>query len=360
MSSSAVPLMVTAAEVAARLRRETRILAASHEAPDGDALGCVSALLLVADRLGIEARAYIPGHNSFPPEYAFLPRLERIERGSPPALEPGVTVYLLDCASLLRSNSHGFGEDVLRINIDHHQDNPGYGELNLIDATAPSTTAILHEVFKAGGLPVDAEVATALYVGLVTDTGRFQYANTTPAAHLMAAELQGSGVDVNRVYRRLYESTPLPKLLLLARALDHLEVRLGGDLVVSWLAKDDFARAGADEGHAEGIIDSLRRIQGARVVALVRERRDEGLVENKVSLRSTDGGIDVAAIAQKRDGGGHVQAAGFSSSDDMATLLDWIEAEVRGQARGRVGGPSDSQDRRDMREQSGGDSGSDA
>ncbi len=352
MTSSGVPLMVTVTEVAARLRRETRILAVSHEAPDGDALGCASALLLMSERLGIECRTYIPGHNPFPPEYAFLPGLERIGRGSPPALEPGTTVYLLDCASLLRSNSYGFGEDVLRVNIDHHQDNPGYGELNLIDATAPSTTAILHEVFKAGGLPVDAEVATALYVGLVTDTGRFQYANTTPAAHLMAAELQGSGVDVNRVYRRLYESTPLPKLLLLARALDHLEVRLGGALVVSWLAKEDFIRAGAEEGHAEGIIDSLRRIQGARVVALVRERWDGSLAEAKVSLRSTDGGRDVAAIAQKRGGGGHVQAAGFSSSDDMATILDWIEAEVRDQVH--------EADRDGMTEQYGGDSRSDA
>jgi bifunctional oligoribonuclease and PAP phosphatase NrnA len=335
VSSSGVPLTVTVGEVAARLRRETRILAVSHEGPDGDALGCVSALVLMAGRLGIECGGYIPGNSPFPPEYSFLPGLERIHRGSPPILDAETTVYLLDCASLLRSSSQGFGEGVLRINIDHHQDNPGYGELNLIDAKAPSTTAILHEVFKAGGLPLDPELATALYVGLVTDTGRFQYANTTSAAHLMAAELQTAGVDVNRVYRRLYESTPLPKLLLLARAVDHIQVRLGGDLVVSWLAKDDFVRAGADEGHAEGIIDSLRRIEGARVVALVRERPGEALGENKVSLRSTDGEVDVAAISQKRGGGGHVQAAGFSSSDDTAALLDWIEAEVRGQMQDR-------------------------
>lgn len=336
----AAPRAATVAEVAARLPTETRILAVSHEAPDGDALGCVSAVLLMAERLGIECRGYIPGQTAFPPEYMFLPRLERIERGSPPPLEAGTTVYLLDCASLLRSNSHGFEGDVVRVNIDHHQDNPGYGELNLLDAVAPSTTAILHQVFKTGGFPVDAEVATALYVGLVTDTGRFQYSNTTPAAHLMAAELQGYGVDVHRVYRELYESTPLPKLLLLARALDHLEVRLGGDMVVSWLGNDDFARAGAGEGHAEGIIDNLRQVQGARAVALVRERSEEGRAENKVSLRSTDGGVNVAAIAQKRGGGGHVQAAGFSSADDVIALLEWIEAEVRGQIRGGTPGGS--------------------
>lgn len=331
MTASVVPRAVTVAEVATRLGREIRILVVSHEAPDGDALGCVSALLVMAEQLGIQCRAYIPGHTAFPPEYMFLPRLERIERGSPPELEAGTTVYLLDCASLLRSNSHGFEDGVPRVNIDHHQDNPGYGELNLVDATAPSTTAILYEVFKKGGFPLDEEVATALYVGLVTDTGRFQYSNTTPAAHVMAAELQAAGVDVHEVYRRLYETQPLPKLLLLGRALDHLEVRLGGDMVVSWLGNDDFSFAGADEGHAEGIIDNLRQIQGARVVALVRERRQQGRAESKVSLRSTDGGVNVAAIAQKRGGGGHVQAAGFTSGDDIAALTEWIEAEVRAQ-----------------------------
>jgi phosphoesterase RecJ-like protein len=168
-------------------------------------------------------------------------------------------------------------------------------------------------------------------VGLVTDTGRFQYSNTTPAAHVLAAEFQTAGVDVHCVYRHVYESTPLPKLLLLARALDHLEVRLGGDLIVSWLGSEDFARAEAGEGHAEGIIDSLREIQGARVAVVVRERRSEGRPESKVSLRSTDGAVNVAAIAQKQGGGGHVRAAGFTSNDGVPTVVAWIEGEVRAQ-----------------------------
>ncbi|MFH1833488.1 MAG: DHH family phosphoesterase, partial [bacterium] len=179
---------MTVSEVAERLRAETRVLLVSHEAPDGDALGSVAALLLVAEGLGIHCQAYIPGTAAFPREYAFLPRLASVLRGAPPPLEPGTTVYLLDCASLLRSNSHGFTGSAPRVNIDHHQDNPGYGELNLIDPAASSTTAILYEVFRAGGFAVDAEVATALYLGLVTDTGRFQYSNTTAAAHRMAAE----------------------------------------------------------------------------------------------------------------------------------------------------------------------------
>jgi phosphoesterase RecJ-like protein len=249
-------------------------------------------------------------------------------RGGPPAVEADTTVYFFDCASLLRSNSHGFPENLTRVNVDHHQDNPGFGELNLIDAAAASTSAILHEVFRAGSIAIDAEVATGLYVGLVTDTGRFQYSNTTPGAHRIAAELQEAGVDVARVYREVYESTPLPKLLLLERALRNLEVRLGGALVVSWLGNDDFVQAGADEGHAEGIIDTLRRIHGVRVAALVRDKSGEGKVLTKASLRSTDGAVNVAELAHRRGGGGHARAAGFTTDEDAKSVLAWIESQV--------------------------------
>ncbi|NLV72186.1 MAG: bifunctional oligoribonuclease/PAP phosphatase NrnA [Actinobacteria bacterium] len=319
---------VTPAEVAERLRGEKRILAVSHEAPDGDALGCLSAFLLMCEQLGIPCRGYVPGESGIPPEYLFLPKVRGVLRGRPPSLEPETTIYFFDCASLLRSNSHGFPEDVVRINIDHHADNPGYGEYNLVDADAASTTVILHEIFEAGGFSVDREVATALYVGLVTDTGRFQYSNTTPDAHRTAAALQECGVDVAWVYRQVYESTPLPKLLLLERALRHLEVRLGGALAVSWLGNDDFVQTGADEGHAEGLIDTLRRIHGVRVAALVREKSGENGVQAKVSLRSTDGSLNVAELAHKRGGGGHARAAGFTVDEDLATVLDWIETEV--------------------------------
>jgi len=328
MTGGARRRSVTAAGVAHRLRQETGVLAVSHEAPDGDALGCLSAFLLMCRRLGIRCEGYIPGENGLPPEYLFLPLVKEVRRGEVPVVEPGTTVYFFDCASLLRSNSHGFPEGAVRINIDHHGDNPGFGDLNLLDPTAPSTSAILYEVFKAGGFPIDAEVATGLYVGLVTDTGRFQYSNTTANAHRMAAELQEAGVDVAWVYRQVYESTPLPKLMLLERALRHLEIRLGGALAVSWLGSDDFLQAGADEGHAEGLIDTLRQIHGVRVAVLLREKVSADGVQTKVSLRSTDGSLNVAELAHKRGGGGHTRAAGFTSEEDVPTVMAWIEREV--------------------------------
>jgi phosphoesterase RecJ-like protein len=329
MKAERRPRAVTAAELAARLRKEQRVLAVSHEAPDGDALGCLSSFLVLCGRLGVRCDAYIPGESGIPPEYSFLPRVAEILRGHVPVSAPETTVYFFDCGSLLRSNSHGFSKAAVQVNVDHHQDNPGYGDLNLLDPKAPSTSALIHEVLKAGNLPLDEEIALGLYVGLVTDTGRFQYSNTTPGAHRMAADLQEAGVDVGEVYRRVYESRPLPKMLLLERALGHMEVRLGGALVVSWLGNADFLHAGADEGHAEGLIDTLRCIEGVQVAALVRERVRDGAVETKVSLRSTDGSVDVGAMAASQGGGGHARAAGFTSAEDLPSVLSWIEGRVK-------------------------------
>ncbi|GAB4246966.1 MAG: bifunctional oligoribonuclease/PAP phosphatase NrnA [Thermoleophilia bacterium] len=315
-------------EIAERFPQERRILVASHENPDGDALGCVAAVALMAERLGIEVDAFIPGEGSFPPEYSFLPGLDRVSRGGLPEVGPETTVYVLDCATAGRLDEAGLTCAGVCLNLDHHQDNTRFGTHNHIDPTAASTTELLYRIFRLAGLPVDADVATALYVGLVTDTGRFQYGNTTPAAHRIAAELQEAGVDVNAVYRQIYESVPLAKVLLMGRAYSRLMLRLGGRLAVSWLEAKDFEEVGADESFTEGIIDGLRSIEGVRVAALVREQRRNGKVSYKGSLRSTDGSVDVASIAHIFGGGGHVQAAGFSSEEELDRILARIEKEA--------------------------------
>ncbi len=319
---------ITARELAQRLAHEVDILIMAHENPDGDALGCVTALAGMARELSVPYRSYIPGDTPLPPEYSFLPGLDEVLRGPFPAAGRRTTAYIMDCATANRLDPAGLRCVGDCINIDHHQDNLGFGTLNLLDFTAASATQILFDVFTEGGFLLTPEIATSLYVGLVTDSGRFQYSNTTPAAHRMAAALQEAGVDVNRVYRSLYETTPLEKLLLLGRALDRLEIRLGGRLAVSWVDARDFAASGADESLTEGIIDSLRRIQGVRAAAFLRERVVDGEIEQKVSLRSTDGSINVAEVAHLKGGGGHVRAAGFTTSGDAVSVLAWIESEI--------------------------------
>lgn len=330
MSDAAVAgRRVTAAEVADRLCHESHVLAVSHESPDGDALGCLSAFVLMCERLGVPYLAYVPGEAPFPVEYEFLPRLHDVVRGSIPTLGPETTVYLLDCASLARGGFQQFGEGTTLVTIDHHQDNPGNADLNLLEPEAASTTAILYEIFQAGRFPIDVQIAACLYVGLVTDTGRFQYSNTNPQAHRMAAELQEVGLDVAAISRQVYETVPLPKLRLLGIALQRMEMKQGGVVVTSWLREEDFAAAEADESHAEGIVDTLRRVRGAAVAVLARERSRGGGTETKVSLRSMDGRVDVAAIAQIKGGGGHKQAAGFTTGGDVTEVLLWTERQLQ-------------------------------
>jgi bifunctional oligoribonuclease and PAP phosphatase NrnA len=172
-------------------------------------------------------------------------------------------------------------------------------------------------------------VAEALYVGLITDTGRFMYENTGPRAHEMAAELITAGVDVQAVYRRLYEETPQGKLALLALALGQVRRFDSGELTIASLSAADFAKADAEESYSEGIIDHLRAVQGTKLAALVRELMSgERKGQYKVSLRATDDDVDVSVIARAQGGGGHRRAAGFSTTLEPDALIAFLRSAL--------------------------------
>jgi phosphoesterase RecJ-like protein len=184
-------------------------------------------------------------------------------------------------------------------------------------------------------VPLTPRIAEALYVGLVTDTGRFMYENTGQAAHVMAADLIEAGVDVHDMYRRLYEGVPEPKLKLLTRALERVQRFDGGRLTFARLAREDFAETGAEESYTEGVIDHLRAVQGTKVAALARElTADDGIGKSKVSLRATDGEVDVSLIARAQGGGGHRQAAGFATRMTPEELVAFLREEVAAQLDG--------------------------
>jgi phosphoesterase RecJ-like protein len=175
-------------------------------------------------------------------------------------------------------------------------------------------------------------IAEALYVGLVTDTGRFMYENTGPRSHVMAADLIEAGVDVHDIYRRLYEGVPGPKLALLTRALAAVERFDDGRLTIARLTREDFAATGAEESFTEGIIDHLRSVQGTKVAALARELTGADRRGcSKVSLRATDGDVDVSIIARAQGGGGHRQAAGFATHMDRDELVAFMRSQVDAQ-----------------------------
>jgi phosphoesterase RecJ-like protein len=287
---------------------------------------------LALEQLGKDAFLYLSGVIPLPSEYAFM-NLDGLSRELPDDASERV-LLALDCANVRRLGPDpGLAENApLVLDVDHHHDNSRFGHVNLIVADASSTGEILYDLFKELDVTVTPEIAEALYIALVTDTGRFQYTNTTPKALRIAAELVEAGANVHRVFQDVYENVAFAKLKLLARALESARVYEGGRVIVADLARDDFAAAGAEEPFAEGIIDFLRAVEGAEIVALIREPPTQNGPTRRVSLRTRGENVDVSAIARKSGGGGHRQAAGFSSESSTEEIVDFIRREFLEQA----------------------------
>src|SRR3989440_6885840 len=314
------------AAVAEALRSHDRFLVTTHENPDGDALGSLLATKLALDQLGKDSVMVLHGDAPLPSEYSFM-ELGELRRRWPDDAAERVLVAV-DCANESRiADPDVLGRVPLSVNIDHHHDNSRFGRVNLIDATASSTGEVLRDVFRELGVRLTPELAEPLYIALVTDTGRFQYTNTTPKALRLAAELVEAGADVHRVFQGVYETVQFAKLKLLARALERAQVYEGGAIVSSYLLGTDFAEAGAAEPYSEGIIDSLRAVEGADMAVLIREPpRSDGPLR-RVSLRASVDELDGSAIARKSGGGGHRQAAGFSSDASIDEITDFVRRE---------------------------------
>jgi len=300
--------------VVTAIRHHQRFLVTSHENPDGDALGSLLALQLALEQLGKDSVMALTGEAPLPREYRFLGLAERGLRRELPDDRGSRVLVAVDCANETRpADPSILASAPLTINIDHHHDNSRFASVNLVVPDASSTSEILADVLAGLGVDLTTEIAEPLYVALVTDTGRFQYTNTTPRTHRLAAELIEAGADVRKVFQNVYEAIQFPKLKLLARALERAQSFEGGKVVVSSLVRGDFADAGAVEPYSEGIIDYLRGVEGAQLAALIREPPRDGSPVRKVSLRSSIDALDVSALAREFGGGGHRQAAGFGT-----------------------------------------------
>jgi phosphoesterase RecJ-like protein len=312
--------------VADAVRKHDRFVLTTHENPDGDALGSLLAAKLALERLGKDSVMVLHGDAPLPGEYGFMP-LEDLERRWPEDVAERV-LLAVDCASESRiGDPEVLGRVPLSINVDHHHDNTRFARINLIVADASSTGEVLRDLFRELGVELTPDIAEALYIALVTDTGRFQYTNTTPKALRLAAELVEAGADVHRVFQGVYESVQFAKLKLLARALERAQVFEGGRIVVSYLLRTDFNEVGAAEPYSEGIIDFLRAVEGADMAVLIREPPRQDGPARRVSLRASIDELDVSAIARKSDGGGHRQAAGFSSEASIEEITDFVRRE---------------------------------
>jgi phosphoesterase RecJ-like protein len=325
------------AAVLDELRGATKLLVVTHENPDGDAIGSLIATQRILTTLGKDSLMYVaPDDLPLPYEYRFLPTDGAVSE-PPPDIDERVVVFL-DCGNVDRSPvgvAADLGAGARILNVDHHHDNTRFGAANLVDPDASCTAEIVWELMHSLDVELDQVIAEALYVGLITDTGCFMYENTSPRAHVMAAELIEAGVDVHGVYRQVYEGVPEAKLILLARGLANVQRFDDGRLTMTRLAAEDFSAAGAQESYSEGVVDYLRAVRGTAMAALVRDRLSasglepsadgdgrvnaDGARVRKVSLRASDERVDVSAIARAAGGGGHRAAAGFT------TALPWDE-----------------------------------
>jgi phosphoesterase RecJ-like protein len=309
------------------IRQGNRFLLTSHLSPDGDAVGSELGLARVLRKLG--KGAVVWNRDPAPPLYAPLPGSARIHVGEePPAGFPEAfnAVLVLECPSLDRTGLHEklSASGLPNVNVDHHLGNQQYGQVNWVDTAAPALGEMIHRLAAALKVGMDEDTATCLYLALVTDTGDFRFANTTAEAFEAAAALVREGAKPETVSQWLHESRPEPSLRLLGDMLQTLERHDGGRIATAVLTREMFTQAGAGAGDSEGLVDYPRSIAGVQAVALLRE---VGANRWKVSLRSR-GDVDVEQVARRHGGGGHKNAAGFTTDATLPQLRERLVGEL--------------------------------
>lgn len=301
---------------AALIRSAGRVLAVGHEHPDGDAIGSTLAVGMIAELCGCEVCYF--NVDPVPTNLRFLPRADQVVSTLPDGFVPDLTI-VLDCAQRSRVGAAfpatGWGETVLC--LDHHKTfDADVADLLVRDPGAAATAELAYELACACGVELTLELATALYCGLLTDTGSFRYGKTTPQTMERAAALLRAGVDAWHVASHVYESEPIERMRLMSEVLDTLELAANGQLATIVITAAMFSRSGADPTMTDGLVNLARSVRGVEVAAQLVEQGDGSF---RVGLRSR-GRVDVASVAERFGGGGHKNAAGFTSSLDEPSL----------------------------------------
>jgi len=306
-----------------QLKRHQTFLLASHIHPDGDAIGSVLALGLALKAMGKKVQLFNP--SPIPMVYRFLPSVQEIKQTLAPNARFDVAL-VLDCGDMDRIGVEAVAicKKSLVINIDHHITNTRFGDLQLIDVNACATAEILYHLIQKLPVQIDCAMATAIYTGILTDTGSFRFSNTNRSAFAICEKMIGLGADPYQVAQHVYGTYSLGRIKLLNLALDSLEISPNGKLSVMTLSQRMLRETGTQAEDIDGIINYARRIEDVKVAALIHELCDNGAAPRgktryHVSLRS-DSGVDVAKIAAQFGGGGHAEAAGFSIDTTLTDL----------------------------------------
>jgi bifunctional oligoribonuclease and PAP phosphatase NrnA len=301
---------------------------ACHLNPDGDALGALLGVSLALRSLG--KKSY-PTWGSdpveTPPSLTFMPGVDSLVQ--PGDVPDEVDLFVaLDCGAAHRLGSIekiALGSDRL-INVDHHPGNDNFGTLNIVVETASSTSEIVAFLLKDVGVEFDRDIATCLYTGVVTDTGRFQYGNSSPETLRLAADLLSYGVEAPQIALHVFESAPFSYLKLLGRVLERATLFEGQRFVYSWITRKDLKETGVGADETDLLIDAVRTTRDADVAAIFKEQKDGNY---RVSLRSKSGPNDtvvsVGEIARAHGGGGHELAAGYTAVDVESAVQDILK-----------------------------------
>lgn len=324
-------------EVARLIREHDSFVIASHHDPDGDSLGSSMALALGLEQLGKRATVVID--QEVPRSLRGFPGMERV-RVVERCPEGHDVAVIVESSGFERTGIRGL-DRMVTVNIDHHAANPGYADVDWIDPEVSATGVMIHRLLRRLGVDVTPDIATHLYVTLLTDTGSFRFSNTDAETFRTAAELVERGADPAAVASAVYDGQPAARVRLLGRALTSLTLEAGGAIAWMVLPVAAFAEAG-DERDTEGIINHAQAVEGVEVSVLFKELEADSF---KVSLRS-DGSVDVAAVAAEFGGGGHARAAGCALSGPFGEVRERVLEAVRRRRGGTDEASARGRDRR--------------
>ncbi len=308
-------------EIVNKIKEGNKIAIMSHIMPDGDNVGSSLALYNALKKSGKAVRFILD--DDIPKVYRFLADSDKVEK--PGEHQSFDVVIALDCGDAERLGRAGlYLENNFVINIDHHISNTGYGDLNLVDAKASATGEIIYELIKLLGVEMDKDMSECLYTAIVTDTGQFQYSNTTAFTHQIAGELIENGVNVSLMFEKIYQNSSKEKIMLMKTILGSLEFYHKDSISCLSLTLQQLQKSGAKEEDSEGMINLARDIEGVEVAIFLKEL-EPGKI--KVGLRSKKA-VDVAAVALQFGGGGHVRASGCTVYGTMAEAREKVLAAV--------------------------------
>jgi len=307
--------------IAERIKASKRIAVTSHLRPDGDSLCTARALALMGGLLGKDVS--IINHDPTPLPFSGFPDLVGIRIGQIRAADFD-TIVLLECADVSRSGHEGL-DGAFKINIDHHHSNSPYADINWIDPEAPAVGEMVFDLRHALGIRPTPEIAENLYCAIASDTGSFQFSNTTPRALAAATELARLGANPTGVAEKLYFNNSPEKILLLGRVLTTLTMNGRGTIAIISMFKSDTEALRLKEIDTEDMTTLARSIKGVEMVMFFKEMAPETF---RVSLRSK-GNANAALVAEHFGGGGHIHASGFTVYGPYERLIREIPATVK-------------------------------